>query len=609
MRGWIATQRQMLQYRLLVLRQFGNARPSLVALGVVLLSLWSLVPAAAALAAGVLVDQLAADPTGANVVTAPIPLILVLLSGRIVDHLVDPVRFAVIHQVERAHRRAVAEAAGAPARSSEPDAAEFQDGLRRASAGDSGMGNTPGVAAWAQLSLTFRYLAVTLAAAIIARDVPWLAVVLLAVLLAGAVGQRREFLRPVRAVEEGVPHWRRADYWRSVLTEPATAKELRVFGLDRWAGDRYLEATEAALSPFHAARASKLRRQWIFLLMVIPAIAGSFCALGLLAAAGDISSGHLAGDLVAVGSMLTVVSLGGENHPMRAVPSLLALERIRRPRPTPAPGAAQPPSGTPLVRFEGVTFGYPGSAEPALSGIDFEIRPGERVVLLGLDGAGKTAIVKLIAGLLQPDAGRITVDGVDLSDLAPVAWRRRITVVFQDFVRYPLSARENVALDHADRMSDSDLRAVAQDAGITDLVDGLPHGWDTPLAPGRTGGADLSRGQWRRIALARAICAMRAGARVLVVDELTSHVDVQTGPDALDRLADAARDASVLLLSHRIPTARTADRILLIADGTIAESGTHDELMEHAGAYAAMFRLQSQGLAEDTDAMVEEVAR
>jgi ATP-binding cassette subfamily B protein len=244
-----------------------------------------------------------------------------------------------------------------------------------------------------------------------------------------------------------------------------------------------------------------------------------------------------------------------------------------------------------------VRFGYPGADRTVLDGLDLDIRPGETLALVGLNGAGKTTIGKLLAGLYEPDAGRITIDGLDLHHIGVVAWRRRLAVLFQDFLRYELPVRDNVTLGRPDPADDTELHAAATDAGLAGLIDDLPHGWDTPLAPGRSGGVDLSGGQWQRVALARALFAVRGGADVLVLDEPTAHLDVGTEAEVLRQVARVGRHASVVLISHRLSTVRRADRIVLIEHGRVTESGTHRELLAADGSYARLFRLQAQQFA------------
>jgi ATP-binding cassette subfamily B protein len=261
------------------------------------------------------------------------------------------------------------------------------------------------------------------------------------------------------------------------------------------------------------------------------------------------------------------------------------------------------------VRFEGVGFSYPESTRPVLRGLDLEIKPGELLAVVGLNGAGKSTMTKILAGLYEPVAGRVTVDGADIRDLGYEAWRTRLSVVFQDFVKYPLSARENIVLGRRGLQGgdlDAALEQAARDSGFDQVLKRLPLGWDTPLSKTREHGVDLSGGQWQQVALARALFAVRNGAQVLVLDEPTAHLDVRTEFEVFARLADVAGHASVVLISHRLSTVRQADRIVLLDGGRIVESGSHDELIELGGGYAAMFAVQAERFRSGFEDVLEE---
>jgi ATP-binding cassette subfamily B protein len=261
-------------------------------------------------------------------------------------------------------------------------------------------------------------------------------------------------------------------------------------------------------------------------------------------------------------------------------------------------GAEAPP----LVRFEQVRFSYPGTGREILSGVDLQIAPGEMLAIVGLNGAGKSTLMKLLSGLYTPGSGRITADGRPIGEDGLAWWRRKVTVVFQDFVRYPLPLLDNVVLGRADVPPDAEAaRTAAAEAGLSEVVDRLPAGWDTPLARSRPGGVDLSGGQWQQVVLARALYAVAKGTRLLVLDEPTAHVDVRTEFEIFKRLAGQRGDTSVVLISHRLSTVRLADRIVLLADGKITEAGTHDELMAANGSYARLFRIQAERFRQDSD--------
>jgi ATP-binding cassette subfamily B protein len=221
-----------------------------------------------------------------------------------------------------------------------------------------------------------------------------------------------------------------------------------------------------------------------------------------------------------------------------------------------------------------------------------------------MNGAGKSTLTKLLAGLYEPTSGTIRADGRDIAEIGYTAWRRELAIVFQDFVRYPLSARENVALGaHLDQQL---LDSAAREAGFDEVLDRLPAGWDTPLSKELAGGVDLSGGQWQQVVLTRAVYAIKRGAKILVLDEPTAHLDVRTEFEVFERLTRLARDATVILISHRLSTVRQADRIVLLGNGRIAESGSHEELLGRGGDYAAMFTVQAERFQSGYDDRVEE---
>ncbi|HWI62851.1 MAG TPA: ATP-binding cassette domain-containing protein, partial [Symbiobacteriaceae bacterium] len=203
-------------------------------------------------------------------------------------------------------------------------------------------------------------------------------------------------------------------------------------------------------------------------------------------------------------------------------------------------------------------------------------------------------------------AGRITVDGLAVPDLDPAAWHSRVAVLFQDFARYQLSVRDNIGFGAPHLAGDLDrLRAAAEKAGALDLIESLPHGWDTVLSREYSGGTDLSGGQWQRIALARALFAVEAGARVLILDEPTAALDVRAEAELYDRFLELTAGLTTILISHRFSTVRRADRIVVLADGGVVEDGTHSELLALGGRYAEMFTLQAARFSE-AEAAAEE---
>jgi ABC-type multidrug transport system fused ATPase/permease subunit len=252
------------------------------------------------------------------------------------------------------------------------------------------------------------------------------------------------------------------------------------------------------------------------------------------------------------------------------------------------------------IRFRNLSFAYPGGA-PVLDGFDLTIPAGSSLAIVGQNGAGKTTLAKLLCRLYDPQAGAIEIDGVDLRALSPESWRARVAAVFQDFTRFELPLRDNVAPAGA---SDETIREALTAAGATNLA-----ALDTVLARGYEGGTDLSGGQWQRVALARALCAVQLGAGVVLLDEPTAQLDVRGEAEIFDRILTATRRCTTILISHRFSTVRHADRICVLEHGRVAEFGTHEELMTLGGRYRTMFDLQAQRFtsAEDEKGKVYDV--
>lgn len=243
------------------------------------------------------------------------------------------------------------------------------------------------------------------------------------------------------------------------------------------------------------------------------------------------------------------------------------------------------------IRFENVWFAYPGSQKYVLKGVSFEIRAGEKVALVGENGAGKTTITKLLLGLYSPDKGKVTADGVDYSNINPVSLRGEMSAVFQQFTHYHLTLGDNVALGRIGALGDARrVRSAVERAGALDVVRSLRDDYDTLLGPD-VGGVDLSGGQWQRIALARAFFR---DAQILVLDEPTAALDPLAELALFTRFAELTEDRTALLVSHRLGMARLADRVLVVSEGQLVEHGTHDELMAKGGEYAAMFESQAR---------------
>ena len=245
----------------------------------------------------------------------------------------------------------------------------------------------------------------------------------------------------------------------------------------------------------------------------------------------------------------------------------------------------------PHVALDGVTFTYPAAAAPAVREVSLEIRPGETVALVGGNGSGKTTLVKLLAGLYRPDRGRVLWHGEDAAAIPHEEIAEDMTVLFQDYLEYHLTALDNVAFGRAGRDGTlEDVVAAATQAGANEFLDRLPAGYGTRLGLEFHGGHELSGGQWQRLALAR---AFYRGGSFLILDEPTASLDPRAERALFEQMRRLAAQRSVLLISHRFSSVRSADRIYVLDDGRIVESGSHDELMAVDGLYAEMFTIQA----------------
>jgi ATP-binding cassette subfamily B protein len=252
------------------------------------------------------------------------------------------------------------------------------------------------------------------------------------------------------------------------------------------------------------------------------------------------------------------------------------------------------PQPTDGVRFEGVSFTYPGAAAPALRDVDLHIRPGESLALVGENGSGKTTLIKLLTRLYRPDEGRILLDGLDLENWEEEALRQRIGVIFQDFARYQFLVGENIGVGDVRFFTEQERWAEAAHKGMADaMIADLPQGYATQLGKWFKGGLELSGGQWQKIALARAF--MRSEADILVLDEPTAAMDAAAEATIFEHFRKLTQNRIAILISHRFSTVRMASQIVVIENGRIIERGSHVELMKLDGHYARLFSLQAAG--------------
>jgi ABC-type multidrug transport system fused ATPase/permease subunit len=573
-------------------------------------------PALTALATAAVVGSAASGPRGdtSRVVTPLVLLAATLIASQVLSALVSPTMLVVQGRIDVAHRERMARLVSASETVTVLEQPEVQDLIAAANAEPtSWIEKTPGQGATAQLLVIVSYLGLASSALVLSRFSWWL----VPLLVIPAFGYRmlvlRQWLNHFQIWSRGIQHHRRYLYWSKLAFAPAEGKEIRVFGFDDWLSRTAREHGLTHLRPVWADAYRSARTKWIQSVLVLVPLVVAFLTVGLQTEHGHASLSAETVVLTASWSVFQAVSYTNDALIIQAVVPVMRaynqlVDVLGHGGPVaaghPDDDASPPLTRTPVLAFDKVSFRYPGTEREILTDLDLEIEPGQLLALVGMNGAGKSTLAKLLAGLYGPTSGSVRADGRDIAEIGYPAWRRELAIVFQDFVRYPLSARENVALG-AD-VDAAMLDAAAHEAGFDDVLGRLPNGWGTPLSKERDGGVDLSGGQWQQVVLTRAIYAIRRGAKILVLDEPTAHLDVRTESEVFERLIRLTRDTTVILISHRLSTVRQADRIVLLQDGRIAESGSHDELMSRGGDYAAMFTIQAERFQSGYDDRVEE---
>jgi ATP-binding cassette, subfamily B, bacterial len=394
------------------------------------------------------------------------------------------------------------------------------------------------------------------------------------------------------------PQARRTDYYFELGVTPGAAKEVRIFGLAPFLMDRFVAAWRQATAPVFARGSRRLPAS----ASVLGAVAlGALAWVCLDAVGGRVGLGaatvYAQAILVALGGLGAAADAGLRSEMAMATlrRSEAAVEAVRPARAAASRGSDAGRAPEREIRFERVRFRYPDGAGDVLEGLDLVVPAGRSLAIVGANGAGKTTVVKLLCRLYEPAQGRVLVDGHDLAGLDPASWRRRVAAVFQDHVRYAMTVRSNVGFGHAPAQDDlPGLRAAASDAGVEDVIEALPRGWETVLSADYQGGSDLSVGEWQGVALARALFAIRHGARVLVLDEPAANLDARAEAQLYERFLALTGGLTTIVISHRFSTVRQASSIVVLRDGRVAEQGSHEELLAAGGQYAEMYRLQAR---------------
>jgi ATP-binding cassette subfamily B protein len=432
---------------------------------------------------------------------------------------------------------------------------------------------------------------------LLAQFSPWAVAVLLLAGLPSFVAEAKFSGDAFRLFRWRSPETRMQMYLETVLAREDHAKEVQLYQLGPRLLERYREIFRKV---FREDRALTIRRDtWGFFLGLVSTAAfyAAYAWVAVSAVRGQITLGQMTMYVLlfrqgqaAVSASLS--SIGGMYEDNLYLSTLY--EYLDTPVAT-ATGTATagvaPGTG---LRFENVTFTYPGASEPAVHEVSFVLRPGTSLALVGENGSGKTTLIKLLTRLYTPDAGRITLDGTDLGDWQPAALRRRVGVIFQDFARYQLKVGENIGAGDVTHFDDEARWRDAAGLGMAaPFIEELPGGYSTQLGKWFKDGRELSGGQWQKVALSRAF--MREGADLLVLDEPTAAMDARAEAQVFEQFQALARQRMVILISHRFSTVRMADQILVIEGGRVLERGSHDALMQLGGHYAGLFALQAKG--------------
>ncbi len=432
---------------------------------------------------------------------------------------------------------------------------------------------------------------------LLAHFSPWAVVVLVLAGLPSFLAEARFSGAAFRLFLWRSPETRMQHYLETVLAREDHAKEVKLFGVGPLFLRRYRDIFRKL---YREDRDLTIRRDtWGFGLGLIATatLYGAYAWVALATIAARITLGQMTmyvmlfrqGQAAVSASLAAIGGMYEDNLYLATLYEYL--ETLVEPRRGAAVRGPKPDDG---IRFEDVSFAYPGSESPVLSGINLHIRPGSSLALVGENGSGKTTLIKLLTRLYRPTSGRITLDGADLADWDEETLRRRIGVIFQDFARYQLSVGENIGTGDVRHLDDeSRWREAAEKGMAAPIIEELPERYQTPLGKWFNQGRDLSGGEWQKIALSRAF--MRTEADILVLDEPTAAMDAAAEATIFEHFRTLTKGRIAILISHRFSTVRMADQIVVLQDGRIVERGSHDELVRANGHYARLFELQARG--------------
>jgi ABC-type multidrug transport system fused ATPase/permease subunit len=425
----------------------------------------------------------------------------------------------------------------------------------------------------------------------------WAVVILVLAAVPAFVAETKFAGEAFRLFKWRSPETRQQTYLETLLAREDFAKEVKLFQLGPLLLQRYKDIFQRL---YAEDRNLTIRRSgWSYALGLVSTAAfyAAYCWIVLDAIAGRISLGDL--------TMYLTVFRQGQSTFTSALSAIGGMyedglylsnlyEFLEQPVPEEIGYARSGLFPNDGLRFENVSFTYPGSSEPALRQVSFHLKPGEKLAIVGENGSGKTTLIKLLTRLYQPTTGRILLDGRDLQEWDIETLQQRIGVIFQDFVRYQFTVGENIGTGDVSHFESENLWQTAAHKGTaTPFIESLPQGFHTQLGRWFRGGQELSGGQWQKIALSRAF--MRTQADVLVLDEPTSAMDAEAETQIFDHFRTITEKQMAILISHRFSTVRRADKIIVLSGGTLIEQGTHEDLLQQQGRYARLFSMQAAG--------------
>jgi len=435
----------------------------------------------------------------------------------------------------------------------------------------------------------------TLAASILLFS-PWLLLVLIACVIPAFLGESHfAFLGYAQAFRQ-TPVKRQIDYLRFLGASKDSAKELKLFGLSKYLTDRFKKLSDDIYVQNVSLAKRRLFASALLSLLTTVGYYGAYAYVILETLEGKMTVGTLTFLTGAIAGASANLQMIFSTFSSIADQSLFLTDLLEffavRPTVYSKPNALKTPRPIKVgIEFREVSFAYPGSDRPILRNLNLFLKPDERIALIGENGEGKTTIVKLLTRLYDPTAGQILLDGIDLREYDLEDYASNIAVIFQDFMRYDMTAWENIAVgqigarEHLERVELAAKKSLAEG-----VIKKLPNGYDQMLGRRFETGVDLSGGEWQKVALARAYLR---DAQILVLDEPTAALDARSEHEVFERFAELTKGKMALLISHRFSTVKMADRIIVLEKGVIAEQGRHEQLMAHGGRYAEMFELQA----------------